>query len=107
LAAEIGVDRTTVGRWERGETDPQPYIRARLCRTLKVTPAELDTLITAAETMRSVFPPGTRHLPLVSVDYWVCSVSDPPLGANPGSTGCVQCAKIAPWLQTTKVSSLT
>src|SRR6202012_3277917 len=25
LAAELGVDRTTVGRWERGETDPQPY----------------------------------------------------------------------------------
>jgi transcriptional regulator with XRE-family HTH domain len=45
LAAELGVDRTTVGRWERGETDPQPYIRASLCNALKVTPAELDTLI--------------------------------------------------------------
>jgi len=46
LAAELGVDRTTIGRWERGETDPQPYIRPRLSAALHVTTAELDTLIT-------------------------------------------------------------
>jgi transcriptional regulator with XRE-family HTH domain len=46
LAVELGVDRTTIGRWERGETDPQPYIRTRLCTVLHVTTAELDTLIT-------------------------------------------------------------
>jgi transcriptional regulator with XRE-family HTH domain len=46
LAAELGVDRTTVGRWERGETGPQPYIRARLRKALKVTTAELDAIIT-------------------------------------------------------------
>ena len=46
LAVTLGVDRTTVGRWERGETDPHPYIRARLSGALQVTSAELDTLIT-------------------------------------------------------------
>jgi len=47
LAVEVGVDRTTVGRWERGETEPQPCIRARLCDALQITAGELDTLITA------------------------------------------------------------
>ena len=37
LAVTLGVDRTTVGRWERGETDPHPYIRARLSGALQVT----------------------------------------------------------------------
>jgi len=45
LAGEVGVDRTTVGRWERGETGPQPIIRERLRSVLKVTAEELDTLI--------------------------------------------------------------
>jgi transcriptional regulator with XRE-family HTH domain len=45
LAGEVGVDRTTVGRWERGETGPQPLIRERLRTVLKVSAEELDTLI--------------------------------------------------------------
>ena len=55
LAVTLGVDRTTVGRWERGETDPHPYIRARLSGALQVTSAELDTLITGG--------PGHGNLP--------------------------------------------
>jgi transcriptional regulator with XRE-family HTH domain len=55
LAVEVGVDRTTVGRWERGETSPQPVIRERLRAVLKMSAGELDTLI----------PPGPEedHLP--------------------------------------------
>jgi putative transposase len=45
LAEQLGVDRTTVGRWERGETDPFPYIRRKLCQVLKVPPGELDILL--------------------------------------------------------------
>jgi transcriptional regulator with XRE-family HTH domain len=45
LAGQLGVDRTTVGRWERGETDPYPYIRRRLCQVLQVPAGELDTLL--------------------------------------------------------------
>jgi transcriptional regulator with XRE-family HTH domain len=56
LAAELGVDRTTVGRWERGETDPQPYVRAGLCKALKVTPAELDTLISFDRDHEKLLP---------------------------------------------------
>lgn len=45
LAEQLGVDRTTVGRWERGETDPFPYLRRKLCQVLKVPPGELDNFL--------------------------------------------------------------
>jgi transcriptional regulator with XRE-family HTH domain len=45
LAEQLGVDRTTVGRWERGETDPFPYLRRKLCQVLKVSPGGLDSLL--------------------------------------------------------------
>jgi transcriptional regulator with XRE-family HTH domain len=41
LAALVGVDRSTVIRWERAETDPQPGLRRILAIHLRVTPAEL------------------------------------------------------------------
>ncbi|MFF5260175.1 multiprotein-bridging factor 1 family protein [Actinomadura viridis] len=45
LAAELNADRSTVARWERGQCDPQPYHRAKLCGLLQVTPDELDELL--------------------------------------------------------------
>jgi len=60
LAVTLGVDRTTVGRWERGETDPHPYIRGRLSGALQVTSAELDTLITGGPGHGNL-PPRSAH----------------------------------------------
>src|SRR5580704_8069603 len=34
LAEKVGCDRTTVIRWERGETEPQPWVRPQLGRAL-------------------------------------------------------------------------
>jgi transcriptional regulator with XRE-family HTH domain len=65
LAVEVGVDRTTVGRWERGETDPQPCIRTRLCEALQITTGELDTLITA-ESDHEMLPATLREAPAVA-----------------------------------------
>ncbi|MGI8336380.1 helix-turn-helix transcriptional regulator [Actinomadura scrupuli] len=45
LAERLGVERSTVGRWERGETDPSAYVRPRLARELRVTLLELDDLL--------------------------------------------------------------
>jgi len=45
FADKLGVDRTTVGRWERGETDPYPFIRPKLCRILKVAADEWHALL--------------------------------------------------------------
>lgn len=53
LAEQLGVDRTTVGRWERGETDPFPYLRRKLCQVLKVPPDGLDLLLNTASDSRA------------------------------------------------------
>lgn len=45
LAREIGVQASTVGRWERGVTTPSLWARAPLCRALDVPRTELDALL--------------------------------------------------------------
>lgn len=45
LAGQLGCERTTVIRWERGETEPQPWLRPRIARLLKLTAEELDELL--------------------------------------------------------------
>ncbi|MBV6698021.1 helix-turn-helix transcriptional regulator [Kitasatospora aureofaciens] len=50
LAQAVGVDRSTVGRWENGEVDPQAWHRPALMRTLRITADELDSLINVSST---------------------------------------------------------
>src|SRR5438477_12970604 len=45
LAEIVGVDRSTVVRWERGDTEPQPWHRPRLARAIKVSVEELAELL--------------------------------------------------------------
>lgn len=45
LAEIMQVDRSTVVRWERADTEPQPWHRPRLAAALKVTVEELAELI--------------------------------------------------------------
>ncbi|HEU0089905.1 MAG TPA: helix-turn-helix transcriptional regulator [Pseudonocardiaceae bacterium] len=47
LAEQLGVDSTTVRRWESGETEtgPQPWIRPKLARYLQVSVEELEELL--------------------------------------------------------------
>lgn len=48
LAERLGIDRSTVARWESGETEPQPWIRPRLARVLQVSLDQLDHLLAAS-----------------------------------------------------------
>lgn len=50
LAHTLGVDRTTVGRWESGKTVPQPPLRPHLAEALQVDLAELDALVAQSKT---------------------------------------------------------
>ncbi|MCG0288178.1 helix-turn-helix transcriptional regulator [Streptomyces sp. PSAA01] len=46
LAHVLGVDRTTVGRWESGKTEIQPSLRQKYAAALKLDLAALDALVT-------------------------------------------------------------
>jgi transcriptional regulator with XRE-family HTH domain len=45
LAERLKVDRSTVARWESGETEPHPWMRPRLARALEVSAEQLDELL--------------------------------------------------------------
>lgn len=45
LAERLGVDRSTVLRWEAGDTEPQPWLRPKLARVLAVSIEQLDELL--------------------------------------------------------------
>ena len=45
LAEQLGCERTTVIRWEKAETEPQPWLRPRLAQVLQLTAGELTELL--------------------------------------------------------------
>ncbi|MET8677741.1 helix-turn-helix domain-containing protein [Streptomyces sp. NPDC004647] len=48
FAEALRVDRTTVQRWEKGETDPQPWLRPGIAKLLEITSKQLDALLTSS-----------------------------------------------------------
>lgn len=46
LAYALGVDRSTVARWEAGDTEPQPWLRPKLARALGISTDRLASLLT-------------------------------------------------------------
>lgn len=45
LAARLGVERSTIVRWEAARSEPQPWARPKLAAALDITPDELETLL--------------------------------------------------------------
>jgi tetratricopeptide (TPR) repeat protein/DNA-binding XRE family transcriptional regulator len=45
LAELLGVERSTVVRWERGETQPQPWLRPKLAEALRVSADRIEQLL--------------------------------------------------------------
>lgn len=60
LAEYLGVERSTIGRWEGGKATPQPWNRPKLAQLLRISIEELAELLadreSAALALRS--PPG-------------------------------------------------
>jgi transcriptional regulator with XRE-family HTH domain len=54
LARALGVELTTVGRWERGETSPQPWSRPKLADALAISLEELDHLLAEGQPAKAV-----------------------------------------------------
>lgn len=64
FAHALGVDRTTIGRWDRGETKPGAVHRPKMAELLRLDIAELDVLLTPlpVESQESAGSPcGDRH----------------------------------------------
>ncbi|QWB24197.1 MULTISPECIES: helix-turn-helix transcriptional regulator [Streptomyces] len=51
FAFTVGVDRRTVGRWERGESRPQPPQRPKVAEVLQMDLEELDALLTPSDVL--------------------------------------------------------
>jgi transcriptional regulator with XRE-family HTH domain len=76
LAYRLGVDRSTIGRWESGETEPLPWLRPKLAALLGVTRARLDELLAvdtetdpyAAEVGEGLDLDEQRHLAVALAD---------------------------------------
>jgi tetratricopeptide (TPR) repeat protein/transcriptional regulator with XRE-family HTH domain len=66
LAGALRVERSTVVRWERGETEPQPWIRPRLATALQVSLDELNELLARPGPERSAADPAGRPVPEAS-----------------------------------------
>ncbi len=67
LAELVAVGRSTVVRWERGESEPLPSIRPRLARALKISADLLESMLTAGEQRDDSAPP--RQLPAAVADF--------------------------------------
>jgi tetratricopeptide (TPR) repeat protein/transcriptional regulator with XRE-family HTH domain len=71
LAEQLDVERSTVVRWERGETQPLPWLRPKLAKALRVSADGIEELLAAGA------PPGPqgraaavpRQLPAAGTDF--------------------------------------
>lgn len=50
LAERLGVDRTTVARWEAGETEPQPWQRPKIAEAFGLSLSEFNQLLDNVQT---------------------------------------------------------
>jgi tetratricopeptide (TPR) repeat protein/transcriptional regulator with XRE-family HTH domain len=71
LAGLLEIERSTVVRWERGKTQPLPWIQPKLARALQVPADQLADLLDSAAPAgpdRGV-PPVPRQLPAAVADF--------------------------------------
>jgi tetratricopeptide (TPR) repeat protein/transcriptional regulator with XRE-family HTH domain len=61
LAGLLGVERSTVVRWERGETQPQPWMRPKLARALRVSAERLGELLAGDSPGGAAGPDAARE----------------------------------------------
>lgn len=79
LAQVLGVDPSTIRRWESGANEPQPCYRPRIGKALQVTLSELDVLL--AQGDRTTSTTAVSELPsqgeAISDDLGLLAQGDP------------------------------
>jgi transcriptional regulator with XRE-family HTH domain/tetratricopeptide (TPR) repeat protein len=71
LAALLGIERSTVMRWEHGKTQPLPRIQPKLARALQVPAGQLSELLGGPVPAGPgpAAPPVPRQLPAAVADF--------------------------------------
>jgi transcriptional regulator with XRE-family HTH domain len=64
LAEHVRVERSTIARWESGETAPQPWFRPKVARALQLSLEQLDELNHPGSDGGSVLSGGWRDGPI-------------------------------------------
>jgi transcriptional regulator with XRE-family HTH domain len=76
LAQRLGVERSTVTRWEAGDTEPLPSVRPHVARALQVSVDQLAELLAesgSAETTRGLLAQTevTMPVPKAQAEVWL------------------------------------
>jgi tetratricopeptide (TPR) repeat protein/transcriptional regulator with XRE-family HTH domain len=72
LAEQLGVERSTIVRWERGDNQPAPWQRPKLARALGVSADRIEELLVADHSLagpQDPAPPVPRQLPAAVADF--------------------------------------
>jgi tetratricopeptide (TPR) repeat protein/transcriptional regulator with XRE-family HTH domain len=71
LAGLLDIDRSTVARWERGDSQPLPWLRPKLANVLKVSPERIEALLGGQESAgwRGTAAAVPRQLPPAVADF--------------------------------------
>ncbi|MGH3548559.1 MAG: helix-turn-helix transcriptional regulator, partial [Pseudonocardiaceae bacterium] len=83
MAEAVGVERSTVMRWERGETRPQPWARPKLARALGISDQALSELLGETTDFHTRSGSGMPEEPVEEVGC------DPVLSASWNQQGTV------------------
>jgi tetratricopeptide (TPR) repeat protein/transcriptional regulator with XRE-family HTH domain len=83
LAGVLGIERSTVVRWESGETEPMPWIRPKLAEALRVSVDQLGELLGPAAARQPgaepAIEPELRLTPVPERVPWQEVTIEPPL----------------------------
>lgn len=98
LAEALGIDRSTIVRWESGVTEPTPASRPKIAGVLGLTLDELDRILSESPEL-----PSSAETPHLSAPHATRTVTNgsPPLLSH-GDTSARQALRIADNLDTEK-----
>jgi transcriptional regulator with XRE-family HTH domain len=69
LARALGVELTTIGRWERGETSQQPWSRPKLADALAISMEELEHLLAEGQPAKAIVTSNAADDPVLSAPW--------------------------------------
>lgn len=95
LAHQLGVELSTIGRWERGTLTPQPWRRPDLAKVLKLTLEELDRLLSPPQAVAGSSLVTRREVMVDAAILAGAVMADPVAGASSDQSSQDVCQKMS------------